>query len=49
MVKDLNDDDTQDKKNIIRVKNKFVFRKHLVLAFEIVGSNLYELIKSNNY
>ena len=49
MVKDLNDNDTQDKKNIIRVINKFVFRKHLVLSFEIVDSNLYELIKSNNY
>ena len=49
MLFELNDDDPQDKKNIIHLKEKFLFRKHLVLSFEMLSMNLYEFIKSNNF
>ena len=45
----LKDNDPEDKKNIIRIKEKFVFRKHLILSFEMLSMNLYEFIKSNNF
>jgi dual specificity tyrosine-phosphorylation-regulated kinase 2/3/4 len=41
--------DPDDKKNIIRLKESFVFRKHLILSFEILSINLYEFIKMNNF
>ena len=41
--------DPEDKKNIIKVKEHFVFRKHLVLSFEMLSINLYEFIKMNNF
>ena len=43
------DNDPEDKKNIIRIKERFVFRKHLILSFETLSMNLYEFIKSNNF
>lgn len=49
ILEQLRDMDPEDKKNIVRIKEKFVFRKHLVLTFEILSINLYEFIKSNNY
>ena len=45
----LRDNDPDDKKNIIRIKEKFMFRKHLRLSFEMLSMNLYEFIKSNNF
>lgn len=45
----LRDADPEDKKNIIRIKEKFTFRKHLILSFEMLSMNLYEFIKSNNF
>lgn len=49
ILEQLRDHDPEDKKNIIRIKEKFVFRKHLILAFEMLSMNLYEFIKSNNF
>lgn len=48
-MEELRDDDPDDKKNIIRIKEKFVFRKHLILSFEMLSINLYEFIKMNNF
>ena len=45
----LRDNDSEDKKNIIRIKESFVFRKHLILSFEMLSINLYEFIKMNNF
>ena len=39
----------EDKKNIVRIKEHFVFRKHLVISFEMLSMNLYEFIKMNNF
>jgi len=41
--------DPEDKKNIIKIIDKFTFRKHLILVFEMLSMNLYEFIKSNNF
>ena len=49
ILEQLRDNDPEDKKNIITIKEKLVFRKHLILTFEILSMNLYEFIKSNNF
>ena len=41
--------DPEDKKNIVRIIETLVFRKHLILSFEILSMNLYEFIKMNNF
>ena len=49
ILEQLKDADPEDKKNIIRIKEKLMFRKHLILSFEMLSMNLYEFIKSNNF
>jgi dual specificity tyrosine-phosphorylation-regulated kinase 2/3/4 len=49
MLEKLRDHDPDDKKNIIQIKDKFVFRKHLIMTFENLSMNLYEFTKSNNF
>jgi dual specificity tyrosine-phosphorylation-regulated kinase 2/3/4 len=49
ILETLKKSDPEDKKNIIRIKESFVFRKHLVLSFEMLSMNLYEFIKMNNF
>lgn len=41
--------DPDDAFNIIRIKDYVVFRKHLVISFELFSINLYEFIKNNNF
>jgi dual specificity tyrosine-phosphorylation-regulated kinase 2/3/4 len=49
ILEDLKDTDPDDKKNIVRIKENFVFRKHLIISFEMLSMNLYEFIKMNNF
>jgi serine/threonine-protein kinase PRP4 len=49
ILEKLRDNDPEDKKNIILIKDKFVFRKHLIMTFESLSMNLYEFTKSNNF
>lgn len=49
LIETLNKADPDDKKNIIRKLDQFVFRKHLIITFEMLSINLYEFIKMNNY
>jgi dual specificity tyrosine-phosphorylation-regulated kinase 2/3/4 len=35
--------------NVIHMLDYFYFRNHLCITFELLGVNLYELIKKNNY
>ncbi|CAN7998736.1 unnamed protein product [Ixodes hexagonus] len=35
--------------NVIHMFDYFYFRNHLCITFELMGMNLYELIKKNNY
>jgi len=49
ILETLREGDPDDKKNIVRIKETFVFRKHLILTFEMLSMNLYEFIKMNNF
>lgn len=49
ILKLLNFNDKQDSNNIIRVKDYFIFREHLVIVFELLSINLYEFIKKNDF
>lgn len=35
--------------NIVQMLGHFVFRSHLCIVFELLGNNLYECIKKNNF
>lgn len=49
LIDTLNKNDPDDKKNILRKYDHFVFRKHLMMSFEMLSVNLYEFIKMNNF
>lgn len=49
ILETLRDGDPDDKKNIVRIQESLVFRKHLILTFEVMSMNLYEFIKMNNF
>jgi dual specificity tyrosine-phosphorylation-regulated kinase 2/3/4 len=49
LIETLNKRDPEDKKNIIKKLEQFVFRKHLVIIFELLSVNLYDFIKMNNF
>ncbi|KAG2179194.1 hypothetical protein INT43_002044 [Umbelopsis isabellina] len=41
--------DKMDKHHLLRLKDTFIHKKHLCLAFELLSVNLYELIKQNQF
>lgn len=41
--------DPDDRHNILRLRDTFIHHKHLCLVFELLSSNLYELIKQNSF
>ncbi|CAF1253353.1 unnamed protein product, partial [Didymodactylos carnosus] len=41
--------DVDNSLNVVHMKEHFSFRSHLCITFELLGINLYELIKKNNY
>jgi len=49
LLKDILEKDTQDEYNIVRMINKFVFRNHQCLVFEMLSYNLYELLKNTRF
>lgn len=38
--------DPDDEKHIVRILNSFTFRNHVMIVFEMLSINLYEVIKS---
>ncbi|ONK73738.1 uncharacterized protein A4U43_C04F34750 [Asparagus officinalis] len=38
-----------EKRHIVRILDYFIFQRHLCISFEMLGSNLYEVIKMNQY
>lgn len=36
-------------KNIVKIKDNFVFRSHVFIVFEILSINLYQFIKNNDF
>lgn len=41
--------DPNDKFHLLRLKDKFLFKNHLCIVFELLSSNLFELVKQNEY
>src|SRR6185436_8117598 len=41
--------DRDGSQNVVSMYDYFYFRNHLCITFELMGCNLYELIKKNNY
>ncbi|XP_033120572.1 dual specificity tyrosine-phosphorylation-regulated kinase 4-like isoform X2 [Anneissia japonica] len=41
--------DKDNSHNVIHMSDYFYFRNHLCITFELLGMNLYELIKKNNF
>lgn len=41
--------DPMDEHHILRLLDSFIHRNHLCLVFELLSSNLYELIKQNQF
>ncbi|EPT04997.1 hypothetical protein FOMPIDRAFT_1112907 [Fomitopsis schrenkii] len=41
--------DPQDEHHILRLRDSFIHKSHLCLVFELLSSNLYELIKQNQF
>ncbi|XP_062402752.1 dual specificity tyrosine-phosphorylation-regulated kinase 4 [Sardina pilchardus] len=41
--------DDDNSHNVIHMKEYFYFRNHLCISFELLGLNLYELIKKNHF
>jgi len=41
--------DPNDTNNVIHMKSYFVFRKHICISFELLNSNLYDLLKLNKF
>jgi len=49
ILKYLNEEDNLDDNNIVRMLDFEMFRKHLLISFELLSINLYEFIKNNNF
>ena len=49
ILRHLRENDPSDENNIIRLKDSFIFRKHIWITFELLSINLYEFIKSNEF
>ena len=49
ILKYLRDNDEEDKSNMVRMLDYFVFRKHICITFELLSINLYDYIKENNF
>ena len=49
LIQDLNNDDLNDRKNIVRLKESFKFRNHICITFELLSINLYDFIKNNDF
>ncbi|KAK7204705.1 kinase-like domain-containing protein [Myxozyma melibiosi] len=41
--------DKNDEHHLLRLRDKFIHREHLCLVFELLSSNLYDLIKQNQF
>ncbi|KAF8376942.1 hypothetical protein HHK36_030313 [Tetracentron sinense] len=41
--------DPEDKHHIVRILEYFVYQGHLCISFELLGTNLYELLKINTF
>jgi dual specificity tyrosine-phosphorylation-regulated kinase 1 len=45
----LNQTDSGDSHNIVRMKDNFVYRNHLCIVFELLSYNLFDLLRNTNF
>merc|ERR1719350_2185315 len=43
------DYDPNDERRIVRMRDYFVYRKHLCITFELLSVNLYDVLKQNSF
>ena len=41
--------DIENRKNILRIKDFIVFRRHICIITELLGDNLYQLLETNSF
>jgi dual specificity tyrosine-phosphorylation-regulated kinase 2/3/4 len=49
VLQTLRENDLEGKNHVVKIKNFFVFRKHVCITFEKLSMNLYELLHQNNF
>ncbi|XP_026533032.1 dual specificity tyrosine-phosphorylation-regulated kinase 4 [Notechis scutatus] len=49
ILNSLRQKDQDNTYNVVHMKEHFCFRNHFCISFELLGLNLYELIKKNNF
>mmetsp|Transcript_8237 Transcript_8237/g.20276 ORF Transcript_8237/g.20276 Transcript_8237/m.20276 type:complete len:707 (-) Transcript_8237:479-2599(-) len=49
LLNHLNEKDTDDQHNIVRLLTSFMYRNHQCLVFEMLSLNLYELLKNTQF
>eukprot|EP00826_Nyctotherus_ovalis_P059268 TRINITY_DN8222_c0_g3_i2.p1 TRINITY_DN8222_c0_g3~~TRINITY_DN8222_c0_g3_i2.p1 ORF type:complete len:546 (-),score=130.52 TRINITY_DN8222_c0_g3_i2:698-2335(-) len=49
ILKFIKDNDPDDTSNMLHMLDFFVFRKHVCISCEVLGINLYDVIKNNNF
>jgi len=49
ILKQLRGNDREDKYNVVRMIDHFLFRQHMVIVFELHGMNLYEFMKASKF
>jgi len=49
ILETLKDSDHENCKNIVRILDKFTFRSHVCIVFEMLSINLYQFIKNNDF
>ena len=49
ILETLRDQDHDNTKNIVRIKENFTFRSHVCIGFEMLSINLYQFIKNNDF
>ena len=49
LLETINQNDPNDESNIVRLWDKFIYRNHQCLVFEMLSYNLYELLKNTRF
>ncbi|OMJ73935.1 hypothetical protein SteCoe_27279 [Stentor coeruleus] len=49
ILQKLRQNDPENNYNVVKIKNYFLFRKHICITFELLSINLYELLTQNNF
>lgn len=45
----IKEQDIENRKNLLRIKDFIVFRKHICIITELLATNLYQLLEANHF